>query len=181
MMRMAFSGAASPESRSQTPRRLQQIDRACEQRGGPRLDRARARRRGRADRGDAGAHMRERQRGDEARGAGADHGNVAHGMNFRHLAIAASETLERLEEWRALALAQAQPNRHPALQPLADARWASPLQPCGRKATEQSLSTLPTNKEMRLALQNTTRSVGFRLTKNGARIVELGRRTGVSV
>ena len=98
MMRMAFSGAASRASLSQTPRAFRRSTelvssaavlvstaRVLGAGAGPISD-------------DLGAHMRQRQRGDEARRAGADHGNIAHGMDFRHLAIAAFDRPEKTKE-----------------------------------------------------------------------------------
>ena len=129
---------------------LQEIDRACEQRRRSRLDRASARCRRWTDRYDLGAHMRQRQRGNEARGAGADHGNIAHGMDFRHLAIAAFDRPEKAKE-----SAKAASLAAPSLMGLCtgchrsrDQSTTALTRPCGRKATEQSLSSLPTNKEM---------------------------------
>src|SRR6185437_2944038 len=91
------SGARDPVPNSEG---FEEIDRARQQRGRPRLAGASARRGRWADRYDLGAHLRQCQRGDEARGPGTDHGNIAQGRDFRHRATAASIDLKkRRNQW----------------------------------------------------------------------------------
>ena len=106
MMRIAFSGAACARQPLPNSEGFEEIDRARQQRSRPRLAGASARRGRWADRYDLGAHLRQCQRGDEARGPSTDHGNIAQGMDFRHLAIAAFDRPEKAKKSAKHGLAQ---------------------------------------------------------------------------
>ena len=98
MMRIAVSGAAWRASLSQTPSDLSRSIELVSSAAVRVSTGASARRGRRADRYDLGAHLRQCQRGDEARGPSTDHGNIAQGKDFRHLAIAAFDRPEKAKE-----------------------------------------------------------------------------------